>query len=163
MWTYQVITVRDKDKTKGAEAAHQVHHLLVDEHIALSQIPDRIKDLASVAKSTKVTTSEEYHHQEKEVSAAYKDILKNLKSGTYSEPQAQKSRADNSTVYRIFYMKEVKPGGVIPFNEISSKIKDKLLDEAAEKETTAYLKKLRKHFDVQDNQELADFEPFQLG
>ena len=164
IWKYYVVTIRDPSKTKGAEAAHQAHRILEEDHIALQEVPERLKGLASVSPTTKVTVSEEYTHNEKEMSPAYKTILSNLTPGQYSHPSPQKSRADGSTVYRIFFLKEFKAGGSIPFQEVAKQLKDKIIDEAATKETEQYIKKLRKHFDVQEihfEEEGQDkFEPF---
>ena len=166
VWTYYVLTIRDKDKTKGAEAAYQAHKLLVEDRVPLAEINDKLKNLTSVSKSSKVTVSPEYSHHDKEMSEAFKITLSSLQPGTYSQPTAQKSRADNSNVYRIFYLKEFKPGGALPFNDVAKQLKEKLLDAAAEVETGEYLKKLRKHFDVQEThlEDLAgeEFEPFKI-
>lgn len=165
-WVYSVISIRDKDKTKGAEAAYQTYRLLAEDHVPLSEVSEKIKTLASIAKSSKVTISEEYRHNDKEMSEAYKITLTNLKPGTYSQPSTHKSRMDNSNIYRIFYLKEFLSGGALPFNEVAKQLKEKLLDEAADKETDEYLKRLRKHFDVQETLEgelsNEEFEPFRI-
>lgn len=165
-WVYSVISIRDKDKTKGAEAAYQTYQLLAEDNVPLAEVTEKLKTLASFSKSSKVTISEEYRHHDKEMSEAYKITLSALKPGMYSQPSAQKSRIDNSNVYRIFYLKEFIAGGSVPFNEVAKQLKEKLLDEAADKETEEYLKRLRKHFDVQETHvdELAEeeFEPFKI-
>lgn len=166
-WTYRTITIRDPNKTKGAEAAFQAHKLLVDDHVALNDLQDKLKELVSVAPTTKVTISEEFTQSEKEISPTNKTALAEVDIDSYSQPIPQKSRQDGTMVYRIFYLKENNPGGIIPLSEVEKNIKNMLLDQAMNRETEAYLKKLHRHFDVQENHvdELTEegFEPFSLG
>lgn len=166
-WVYNVITIRHKNSTKGAEAANLAHHLLIEDKIAIPDLKAKFEEVSnSSIKKTSVSVSEEYHTKEKELSENYKITLLALTPNSYSLPIAQKSRSDNSTVFRIFYLKNMVSGGVIPYNEIDEKIKQKLLDEAINKETELYFIKLRQHFDVQDSQldEIfaSDFQPFVL-
>lgn len=162
-WTYILISIRDKDPSKGAEAAHQAHKLLSIDQLSLSKLKDKMTRLASVSSTTNVNVSDEVTHVENELSQVNKEILLKLDLGTFSEPIAQKSRQDGSTVFRILFLKEHIPSRVIPFDEVATKLKDTLLDEASSKETVLYLKKLHKHFDVQENLETDDdFKPFAL-
>jgi len=160
-WIYQVITVRNKDSGIGAEAANITHHLLTEESVALTDIPKKISEHPTVGKNSKVSISEEYHHNDKEVSPAYKEVLAQMGSSTYSLPIAQKSRNDNTTVFRLFYLKEKIQGGIPSFDEVEAKIKDRLLENAVVAESKTYLKKLRKHFDVQETVP-EDFQPFSI-
>ena len=164
---YTVISIRDKNKQKGAEAANQAYQLITNEKIALQDLTVKLSSLSSVAKSSKVTVSEEFRHAFPELSESYKNALSPLKPNESSQPIAQKSRTDGSTVYRIFYLKAKEAGGAPPFNEVANTLKDKLLDEEASLQIDLYLNKLRKHFDVQGGQveELKKeaFEPFALG
>jgi hypothetical protein len=166
-WVYSVVTIRDKDKDVGAVAAEHIYTWLATENVPLKEVIEKAAQTAYYPPSAKVTISEEYQHEEKQMSTAYKTILAALEPGKYSRPAAQKSRQGNETVYRIFYLKEFQPGGAPSFNEVAKTLKEKLLEEAAEKETVAYIKKLRKHFDVQEiHPEELDrekFEPFKLG
>lgn len=167
VWVYNVVTIRHKDPTKAADAAHHVYTLLTQDKIELNTLPEIVKEtMPPSPKQPTIALSEEYHTSEKELSESYKKTLTDLHPGSYSVPIAQKSRADNSTVVRIFYFKEMVPGGPVPFTEVEGKIKEKLIEEGIEKESIAYLTKLRQHFDVQEGQmkELlnSDFQPFLL-
>lgn len=166
-WIYRVITVRHKDSTKAAETANTVRSLLNEDKVAFEDIPSKLKELIPQSpRQPTVTVSEEFHTNEKELSESFKKNLETLHADSYSLPLPQKSRADNSTVVRIFYLKEMKPGGVIPFKELELKIKTILVEEAMEKESNAYLSKLRQHFDAQEAEikELidSDYQPFVL-
>lgn len=162
-WSYTIISARDKDPTKGAEAAHQAHRLLTEEHIPIKDLKEKMSQLASVAKSSTINISDELTVEEKELSPVNKEILSSLKPGNYSQPIAQKSRQDGTKVFRIFYLNDFTPERVLPFDEVASELKDKLLDEYSTKETDLYLKRLHKHFDLQEtlNKE-EDFKPFAL-
>lgn len=147
-WTYYVISVRDQDPEAAAAAAHTVHKLL-EEKTPISELSQKIKEGNLVGSTSVVNISQEFKHTEKDISEAYKNILSTLTTGEHSQPAAQKSK-DKSTVYRLFYLQDMKKGGMVPFAEVAEKIHNHLLDLGIDKETEAYLKRLRKHFDVQD-------------
>lgn len=161
-WDYVVISIRDQDKDLAAEASFHVHKMLTEEKIPLQDLPAKIKELYPQNTGLKVTLSDVMHHQEKELSESYKNKLLTLRSGSFSEPIAQKSRSDATPLFRIFYLKEQTTEGPIPFSEIAKTLKDKLIDDGASKESDLYIKKLRKHFDVQESRFEADFQPFRL-
>nr|HEV8051917.1 peptidyl-prolyl cis-trans isomerase [Parachlamydiaceae bacterium] len=166
-WIYRVITIRHKDPVKTAEMANTVQGLLKEDKVAFADLPAKLKDLAPESpKTPTVSVSEEFHTNEKELSDTFKKTLATLTPDSYSLPISQKSRADNSTVVRIFYLKEMTPGGAIPFTELAAKIKEALIEESMDKESKAYLTKLRQHFDTQEShiKELtdSDYQPFVL-
>lgn len=165
IWNYQVISIRDKDPTRGAEAANLTYELL-NTKVPLDQLSSKIKENPLFEK-TRVNVSEEYHLEEKNISNAYKEILLKMSPHTYSQPITQKDRVDSSDhLFRLFVLKEIERGGVPSFNDMELKIKAKLLDDAVEQETEAYLKKLRTHFHVEEydktHTEKELFEPFSL-
>lgn len=164
-WLYKVVTIRDKDAEKGKKAAESVYELLKSKSADLSNLSSYLKENEKLAKSTSVNISEEFRHNNKEMSEAYRDIITKMAPQEYGEPIAQKSRSDGAIVYRIFYLSAKTDGGLPSFSSIEHKLKDKLLGLAIDKETSAYLKKLRMHFDVQDNALVdagEDFQPFIL-
>ncbi len=165
-FVYHVISVRDSDSDKGQKVATQIGKELEDKTLSLQDLAEKIKEISSYGQGTSISVTEEFKHTEKEMSLAYKEVILKLTPASFSAPIAQKSRADNSTVFRIFYLKDKNLGGVPPFNEVENKIKDRLIDIAVEKESIAYLKKLRDHFDVQESHltELTDeeYQPFSM-
>lgn len=163
IWQYHVISIRDKDATRGAEAANLAFEML-NQQIALDQLSSKIKE-NPLFENTQVNVSEEYKLEGKDISAAYKEILQNMQPHTHSKPISQKNRSDKSNnLFRIFVFNELRKGGVPSFSEMEIQINDKLLDDAVNQETDAYLKRLRKHFHVQDDYLQTDesFEPFLL-
>lgn len=164
-WTYQVISLRSSDPEEGAIAANIAYTLLTENGIPLHALAETLKKMPHAAK-VQINVSDEFHHVDKDVSEIYKASLSKLQNGNYSPPIAQKSRSDKSSVFRIFYLKEHLIGGPVPFNEAEMRIKDKLIEIAMAKESEAYLNKLRKHFDVHEddvkNLTAGDFQPFLL-
>lgn len=164
-WTYKVISIRSKNTEEGALAANLAYNLLTEDSITLDQLASAVKK-SSHGKNVQVNVSEEFHHTDKDVSENYKASLNLLKNNEYSHPVAQKSRSDNSMVFRIFYLGNHLVGGPIPFQEVEQKLKDKLTQMAMAKEQDEYLNKLRKHFAVHqdDIKEITagDFQPFVL-
>lgn len=166
-WVYNVITIRHKDATKAAETANSVYRILTDDKAPLADLAAKLQEVEpKTPKSPTVTVSEEFQTNEKELSDSYKKILVDLSADSYSLPISQKSRADNSTVVRLFYLKKMTPGGVIPYSELADRIKGRLIDDEINKETEVYLTKLRQQYHVQDAQmqEIvsSDFQPFEL-
>lgn len=161
-WTYQLVSIRHKNDLKGSEVAKKAYEMLTVDNLALAELPAKLKG----PKGVTINVSEEYVHRDNEMSDAYREILAKLKPREYSLPVAQKSRADQGTVHRIFCLKDVKAGGKPSFAECSNDIKDNLLNQAVDVETDLYLKKLRRHFAVKENvlKEMIpdDFQPFIL-
>lgn len=164
-WIYHVISVRNKDAALASETANEAYKLLI-EKTPMDKLQNVLVEKYPNSIFANINISEEYRHKEKEISDAFKQTLASLQVENFSQPLAQKSRSDNTTVYRIFYLKEIIPGGVIPFQEIEAQLKDQILEKIIDEETDAYLKKLRQHFDVQDrhfqNMLTDDFQPFSL-
>lgn len=166
-WIYRVITIRHRDQAKAVDTANTVRNMLSDGGVSVTDLADQWKkDHGNLPRAPTVNVSEEFHTKETELSDSFKATLIQLSPESYSVPVAQKSRSDNSSVVRIFYLKAMNPGGPVPFSEVAAKIKDKLIEDAMEKETVAYLAKLRQHFDVHEEMTKevlnSDFQPFVL-
>lgn len=160
-WKYQVVSFRDSDTTRGAEAANLAYQLLTVDNKPIESLMAELEK-NGIKKETSVNISEEFFHNPKEVSAAYRDILANLDSKTYSHPVAQKSKAAKSTVFRIFYLKERVPAGADPLPKVENQLKEKLFSEVSEAETLAYFNKLNKQFPVQKFITDDNYQPFTL-
>lgn len=165
-WNYQVISIRGPNEATNLTIANEAYRLLNDQKIDLNDLSNQLTKNKVITEDSKLSVSEEFRHQQQEMSDAYKDILLGLTPKSFSNPIMQKSRADKSTVYRIFYLKNKEEGGVPSFKELESKIKDKLISDSAEKETADYIKRLHKHYHVQESDLNAmvapDYQPFTL-
>ena len=84
----------------------------------------------------------------------------------YSQPFVHKSRTSHATVYRILFIEEKNPGGILSYKEMEPKLKDQILDREIDKETGEYLMKLRQHYHIRqqdlDDYLPADYQPFTL-
>jgi hypothetical protein len=165
-WRYRVITIRGEDPSECAETANAIWYLLTEKGASIENFQEKIKEQLLIREKTYVNLSEDYIHSEKDVSDSYKEVLTNLKSDTYSKPLAQKSKIDQSMVFRILYLKEMVLEGIPSFSSMEQKLKNKLTDQAVEKEAEEYMKKLRKHFNVKEEEQAMlipeDFHPFSL-
>lgn len=160
-WKYHVISFRDKDPTKAAEAANLAHFLLTHDKVTLNNLSQELTQ-RSVEKETNINISEEFKHTPKEVSEQYRDILSTLDSGKISHPVAQKSKTAKGTVFRIFIVTAKEPEGADPLEKVENTIKDKIFNEVSAKETEAYFLRLRKHFAVQEYVAGENYQPFFL-
>lgn len=164
-WQYKVVSIRNINADEGKEMANFAHRLLLNESCPLDKISEKLKESFPQSKGS-ISVSDDFFQNESELSEVVKPALIGLHPGSYSEPIAQKSRVDKSTVFRIVFLKDKKLGGTIPFSEVEMQLKETLLGEAIENETTAYLDKLRQYFDLKQNSlsDLIpeDFEPFAL-
>lgn len=163
-WNYRVVTVRNHNSESASNTANLAHRLLTEDGVPLNNLKQIIKESGMDSKSS-LSITDELFHTEADLGELLKPILANLESNTFSKPFSQKSR-DNSTVFRIIFLKEKINGGAIPFSDMETQLHDQLLDEALEIETNAYLKKLRQHYDIKENfiKDLIPeyFQPFEL-
>lgn len=166
IWRYQVITVRDRTPKKAEEIADKAYRLLIEEAVPLNQLVDTLKDRKLLGRKAKITISEEIQNNEKELSPSYKEILADMEAGMYSQPSSHKSRADNTTIYRIFYIKEQVPGGMPSFKEMENTLKEKLLNDLLDQETDLYINRLKQYFHIKESDLEAmlpkDYQPFLL-
>lgn len=164
IWKYIVVSIRGKDTAITAEAANLAYEL-INQQTPLADLSAKIQENPLFEK-TQINVSEEYNLEEKDISAAYKEVLVKMEPNTHSQPIVQTSRSDKSTsLFRIFVLKDVERGGLSSFSDMEMPIREKLLEEAMAKETDAYLKRLRKHFHVQEDYLTKmdeSFEPFSI-
>lgn len=165
-WTYNVVSIRENNPTRSATIAHNVHRLLTEENVPLNHLKAKLAELGLGEDAGKVSISEPLQHKEKDLSDQYLKILSGLKAGQYSAPVEQKSRASKSSIYRIFYLKDVKESAAAPFAELENRIRGKLINEVIERESAEYITRLRDHFHVSDeqiNENIPEnYEPFVL-
>lgn len=165
MWNYQVLTIRNTDPTSGAETAALSHRLLIEKQLSLDNLIAEIEAMNATHKSV-LSVSEPLSHAETDMADIIKTNLLKMTSGSISQPIAQKSRTDKSTVFRILVLKEKIPAGAVPYSEVENQIKNELFDNAIQKESEIYLKKLRDHYAISENyiaeKVPSDFQPFAI-
>jgi hypothetical protein len=166
-WVYQVLSIKSSDEVAAAEIATKAHSELIQAGIALPVLADKMKEDAAIDPSFTVSLSSDYDLSEKQISEAHKSVLCNMQPLTYSKPITQKSRIDNSTVTRIFFLKSHSRIEPPAFEKAADKIYEALVEEAVGKETSTYIAKLRDRFN-HDEKNLqdkipADFQPFVMA
>lgn len=159
-WVYRVITVRNKNKNDALEVASGAHYLLTEQNVSLEDLQSEMIKALRLTNKSQLTISEEFCHDEKSASEAYKTILSQMTPNSYSKPTEQKSRT-KETVFRLFFLKEKIPGGAPEFADVQAKLKNELLEKVIATESKAYISRLRKHFNVQESIE-ENFQPFSL-
>lgn len=161
-WKYQVISIRGKTDALGKIYAQKAQALIQNEPLSFEALAQKLKEEKD--SSITVQVSEEYAVEKKDLSDSHKAVLCNLNPNTYSAPIAQMSR-DQSTVHRIFYLKEHKISPPPSFGSMVDTLQDEILQKEVEKELPLYLAKLRKQFNF-DEKSLdsipIDFQPFYL-
>lgn len=165
-WTYSFISVRDPDSERGQNTAKVLHDLLKNYSGNPDAVQQAVKENPAIPEESKVAFSETYIQKKDEIGELYLPIVSQLISNQFSLPIAQQSRRDNSTVYRIFIVKDKKSDHHTPFKEVEMEIKDEMTGKAMEEETTKYLVNLRKKYRVSPKGKLQlpeSFEPFVMS
>jgi hypothetical protein len=161
-WQYQVLSIRSKDKEASAALAAQAFEILQTKQ-DLTTITDQLK---TTENSISISLSPEMQADERSISSSHKEVLKTLSENSFSAPISQVSRVDNSVVFRIFYLKKHTKKGIPPFEKMADQLKEQLLQEAASKENSQYISKLRDRLGY-DERHMAetvpkDFQPFAI-
>lgn len=158
-FSYRMISFRGEDAKKAMLLAKQAHELLTVEKISIDTIKERLQE-----NQVTVSLSETYTQKQDVLAKPIQEALLSLQAGSYSLPLTQKSRMDNSSIIRIYYLQEKKKATPLPFSEMEATLKDDITKRRLAKDTEAYFAKLRKHFDIKIDEihkELAvNFDPF---
>jgi hypothetical protein len=171
-WFYRVISIRNSDANKGAEAAQLLREELDSKEKSINienlpQVFEQYKQLGTIDSETTLQVSEPYHRVNDAIATAHKEVLQRLTQRSFSTPIAQVSRADNATVQRIFFLEDHQVQKPTPFESFQRESNQNLFHEAISKEQLLYISKLRQHFGVDQSyiQQMVpeDFEPFSLN
>jgi hypothetical protein len=161
-WKYQVLSIRSTKQDVSKSLAARAFELLQSK-FELTSVLDQLQ---TTDETISITLSPEMHVDEKSISASHKEALKTLLEDSFSSPIAQVSRVDHSTVYRIFYLKNHTKKVIPAFEKMADQLKDQLLQEAANKENSQYIAKLRDRlgYDEKHTTETLpkDFQPFAI-
>ncbi len=166
-WFYHVISIRGTDSDKNADIAQAAYELLKNEtDIDFKILTFRLNEIDTFDDLVNISISEEFHRTDNTIAKSHKEVLSDLQTGQFGKPIQQISRADNTTVYRIFYLNQHLQSTPVTFNEIEEQLKEELLARALSEESDIYLNKLRHRFGFDDNS-LKDtipenFQPFTM-
>jgi len=140
-WTYQVLSIRGKDKDVCEALAAKACALLQDKTESLETIASEIQ-----TEDAAVSLSEDYSGPTQKISKQHFDVIKELTTNSFSAPISQVSRVDQSIVHRIFHLKETVKKLPDSFSKMHDKIQNELRFKAADKEKEAYINILKKKF-----------------
>ncbi len=164
-WSYRTLTIKEKNKEKGEQAAKTAYQLLM-QGVSPEKLQALLKEQKEISRTGTVTLSNPIKQNENEIASDYLSALSILEPGMISQPFAQKSRTTGASVYRILIVDDKIPGGFPSYREMEPKLKEKIIDEEIDKETDAYLKRLRQHYHIRQSdieQNLpSNYEPFSL-
>ncbi len=165
-WDYQVLSLRSANQSMSELLARKAADLLHSAHTDLAAVSEQIKADSTDENSVTINLSPKLKADEKSIAQSHKEVLKTLLPGTFSPPIAQVSRVDQSTVYRIFYLKNRSKKEPPPFQKMSDQLKEELLQQAATKENVQYIAKLRERLGYDEKHMMEslppDFQPFAL-
>jgi hypothetical protein len=169
LWEYQVLSIRAKNEEIAQQVAQKVFNLCKQSPTDLAIVSEQIKTSFPVATPEDeytITLSEELKLDTKSISEAHQKALFKLARNSISEPVKQLSRSDQSSVFRIFHLKNHTKTLLPTLRAMHETLQNELVQEAAEKESKAYIAKLRKRygFDAKMLEETIPpgFQPFSL-
>ncbi len=149
-------TIRGRDAgaaEKIAEDVKRLFSLLGDENskedglVLGSALADAVKAVSSLAPAgISVKLSDDIHLTSQQLSAENLAILEKMTPLTISEPIRQKSRYDDTTVMRLFHVKEHLVKQPPTFEQLENEIREGLVAKEGEKLKAEYMGKLRKKF-----------------
>lgn len=134
---YHIVSIR----SENMEIADKVYKLLV----ASGKSPETLT-ATLLEMDPSIQVSSEYCASDLEISESHKSALFPLESGSYSIPILQKSRVDNKSITRIFYLSSKTDHPAPSFQELSPSLRDQLIQKAMAQHSQTYVDKLRSHF-----------------
>jgi hypothetical protein len=169
LWEYQVLSVRAQNEEIAQKVAQKVFNFCKQSPSELAIASEKVKTslpIETLEQEYSITISEEIKLDTKSISTAHREALFKLATNSISEPVKQFSRADQSTVFRIFHLKNHTKTILPTLRTMRESLQNQLVQEAADKESNAYIAKLRKRygFDTKMLEETipAGFQPFLL-
>jgi len=161
IWSYHVISIRSDDDKLSSEIAQKTLALLKEKNTNPKELEELIKELEKDSKNCKINLSKLYSVNNKEISSSQQKILSSLEKNSYSDIVCQTSRSTKKKINRIFYLKDYEKKETESFVEMSSKLKDQLLNTTLLEESDKYFAKLKNQYHVEKNPNISkDFVPF---
>jgi len=168
-WSYKVLSIKAKDEEIAKQLAQKAYDLCHETPSKLSDMPQTLKEVLSPDAedpSLSISLSEDLTAEDKQLSSIHKQALLSLVTHSISAPIKQISRSGQSAVYRIFFLQNHTKTDVPSLRVLYDKLHDQLVQEAANRESQAYISKLRERygFDLKTLEESlpSGFQPFSL-
>ncbi len=160
-WNYQTITLRGTDEKSLKKAVENLQTHLAKHKPAPNELASIVSAFEEDNCSIKI--SKPFEQDTTKLSSLYLSVLQTLQEKQYSEPLLQKS--NDKTVMRLFYLDSHKKEKAATFEEMAPKIRNQLLQDAANAEMQKYTAKLRKQYGFEKETALFvpdNFEPFRI-
>ena len=145
-WKYRVISIRSETSDAVAPLSEEVYTLLVQSGESPESQNLNLKEFEKNHPHCSIQISTEYSASDLELSDLHREALSTLNLGEYGKPSIQTSRVDKKKVARIFYLSQKTDHPAPKFEEISSRLKNDLIQKAVGVESAHYLGKLRRHY-----------------
>jgi len=140
-WKYQVLSIRGKDELICKFFAEKAYLLLQEEKYSLEKVATLLQE-----ENITIGVSKDFSECSHKISKLHFDVIKTLAPNTISAPVLQTSNFDNSTVFRIFYLKDVRHIPAASFHEIYDALKNQLLSKVYSQEKQLYIDTLKQRF-----------------
>ncbi|MFZ4099091.1 MAG: hypothetical protein ACOYKZ_02030 [Chlamydiia bacterium] len=163
---YRILTVRSSKKDLAEATIEKAHQLFSDGNYSAQEVLAKLQEGDALPKGVTCQLSEEFSRPLPKIASGHREILEKLQVGAFSAPVQQQSRADQSTVQRIFLLTGRDEPTVAPFSEMAQKIQDRLTEEQASKFHHEYVSTLRERYGMTDRdlQRMvpSDLTPFEV-
>ncbi len=161
-WKYRMVTIKGEDKQMCKTAAQAAYNLFTEQKKNLSEIVDEV---SKNYQGINLALSTELDVENKNLSPQHQSILSSLQEGSLSIPVEQVTKNQDSVI-RLFYLKDHLKELPKGFEEVADKLKNSLVQKAADSQKAEYVKKLKQkyHFDEtsEKNFNLSAYQPFGL-
>lgn len=159
-WKYQILTIKGKDKKECLEKAHQLQQLCMSQSIKLTEAANQLNNETS---TLKISTSKEMEVEDKNLSEKYKSILTTLQEGALSYPIDQTKKPEEAVI-KVFQLISHDKQQAQSFEEMTEKLKDMLMQQAAKQYKKRYIDSLKAKNHLTDEQIKetlpAQYQPF---
>lgn len=168
IWSYRLLSISGRNAEESQAAAAIAQDLLAGGQ-GLEATHNHLLALledGGLPSRLSIQLTDRFSRTEPEMAEAHRKIVTQLEVGQTSDPIAQVSRVDGTTVYRIFQLEERQNPGLPTFNAMENELRMELFNQEANKAETEYVARLRKRYRITD-EELnraipADLQPVAL-
>lgn len=135
---YRIVSIRGANLESQAEKAYQI---LKESGLSPELMAEKLSE-----HDPSIQVSAEYTASDLQISESHRAALSSVAEGSFSKPVIQKSRSENISIARIFYLAAKTDHPAPAFQDISSNLRDQLIQKAMAEHSQNYVAKLRKHF-----------------
>ncbi|MCK4934701.1 MAG: hypothetical protein KAR79_03850 [Simkaniaceae bacterium] len=166
-WQYQVLSVRGEDQDKCLAMITKISNLIQENHLTFENLQEKISNENDfVPEGVRLSISEEFDVNEKNLSNEHQIVLSNLMPEQFSKVEKQQSRHGKNSVFRIFHLKSHTTNHPESFDLIAQELEDKIYNDTFQTAQAEYVDKLIKKYDVEKDPYFEsapnDYQPFTI-